>query len=217
MLLTCTAGAVDATTYLQLDRVFVANMTGNTVLLALRVGGVDPSAAVGNFIALVGFCAGALLATVLLGESQKPPPARLIRLLMIELALMILVNLFWQFSRDLNQLIVVAIAAVAMGLQSAIAGSVALKGVSTVAITNTITSAIRELVNRLRNRHIGSWRTHPVVFLVIDWSAYFVGALLGALGFKLRFELPFALPTVLLAIVVVLVLRMRRLTHENQE
>jgi uncharacterized membrane protein YoaK (UPF0700 family) len=58
--LTAVTGLVDAVSYLQLGRVFVANMTGNVVFLGFSV---DPDAglsAPASMIAIVGFVLGAL-------------------------------------------------------------------------------------------------------------------------------------------------------------
>ena len=41
IVLTVVTGLVDAVSYLKLGHVFVANMTGNVVLLGLAVGGVS--------------------------------------------------------------------------------------------------------------------------------------------------------------------------------
>ena len=53
------AGYVDALSYLGLSRVFTANMTGNTVLLAIGLAQLDADAAVRSSVALAGFLGGA--------------------------------------------------------------------------------------------------------------------------------------------------------------
>ena len=52
------AGYVDALSYLGLSRVFTANMTGNTVLLAIGLAQLDADAAVRSSVALAGFLGG---------------------------------------------------------------------------------------------------------------------------------------------------------------
>ncbi len=59
MLLTAAAACVDAISYLGLGRVFTANMTGNTVLLALAAVQGEARSTVRSVAALLGFAAGA--------------------------------------------------------------------------------------------------------------------------------------------------------------
>jgi uncharacterized membrane protein YoaK (UPF0700 family) len=59
--LSLAAGCVDAVGYLGLGQVFVANMTGNTVLLGLAIGQADGQAILHAGIALVGFVLGVAL------------------------------------------------------------------------------------------------------------------------------------------------------------
>jgi uncharacterized membrane protein YoaK (UPF0700 family) len=61
LLLTCAAGYVDAIGYRGLDRVFTANMTGNTVLLGLALVEADSQATLRSGLALAGFLVGSAL------------------------------------------------------------------------------------------------------------------------------------------------------------
>ena len=210
LLLTCTAGVVDATAYLRFGRVFVANMTGNTVLLALRVAGADPGTVVGNFTALLGFCAGAALGAVMHREPRKPILQTLTPVLVVETIFMGIVALLWQFTGESYQLAQIGIAAVAMGLQAAVVSRIGLSGVSSVTITNTLTRAMAELVSRLRGPRTDPLRSQRVWFLAIDWFAYFVGALLAATGIRLGLDLPFVLAIILLTFSLLLAIRMRQ-------
>ena len=58
VLLSVTAGCVDAVSYLGLGHIFTANMTGNTVLLGLSLGQAHWQAALRSGVALVGFIVG---------------------------------------------------------------------------------------------------------------------------------------------------------------
>lgn len=58
LILTWAAGCVDAISYLGLDRVFTAMMTGNTVLLGLALGQGEIQAALPSILALTGIAAG---------------------------------------------------------------------------------------------------------------------------------------------------------------
>jgi uncharacterized membrane protein YoaK (UPF0700 family) len=80
LLLTCAAGYVDAIGYRGLDRVFTANMTGNTVLLGLALAEADSQAALRAGLALVGFLVGSALGAWVIGRNQPanvwPLPSR---------------------------------------------------------------------------------------------------------------------------------------------
>ena len=68
LLLVGIAGCFDAISYLGLGHVFTANMTGNTVLLALKIGQGDLSAALLYLCALGGFSLGVLGGALLVGQ-----------------------------------------------------------------------------------------------------------------------------------------------------
>ena len=61
VVLTGVGGYVDAAIYLGMGQVFTAAMTGNTVLLALAVAGLDWSAVLRSSVALIGFVGGVAL------------------------------------------------------------------------------------------------------------------------------------------------------------
>src|SRR5713101_4985199 len=78
LMLAWAAGIIDAVSYLALDRVFTAMMTGNTVLLALAIGQGKAAAVLRSVLALVGFSAGAAMGALIVarGESRGEwPPA----------------------------------------------------------------------------------------------------------------------------------------------
>src|SRR5438445_10905510 len=60
LVLTGVTGLVDAVSYLKLGHVFVANMTGNVVLLGLAVGGVSEFSVAVSLTAIGSFLSGAL-------------------------------------------------------------------------------------------------------------------------------------------------------------
>jgi uncharacterized membrane protein YoaK (UPF0700 family) len=61
LLLTVVSGLVDAVSFVGLNQVFVANMTGNVALLGFAVAGTPGLSAAGTLVSLVGFLGGALL------------------------------------------------------------------------------------------------------------------------------------------------------------
>jgi uncharacterized membrane protein YoaK (UPF0700 family) len=60
VLLTMVSGLLDAVSYLALDHVFVANMTGNIVFLGLAAADARELSIAGSLIATAGFVAGAI-------------------------------------------------------------------------------------------------------------------------------------------------------------
>lgn len=209
LLLTCTAGVIDGTSYLQLDKVFPANMTGNTVLLALRVGGAHSGPVLGNLVALLGFCVGAAIGTITHQEKHSFIPKKLTRTIVVELLLVSAGALLWQFTGDSFSFALIGLLSLAMGLQAAIALRIAVNGVSSVAITNTLVRAMTLVVSPLRHSSGDDSARLPVLYLAAVWVAYFVGALVAALLIRVGLNLNFLLPVGLLLAVLLLVIRAR--------
>ena len=70
VMLSLAAGCVDAVGFLGLGQIFVANMTGNTVLLGLALGQAEGQAALRAVVALAGFVAGVGAGAAILGREQ---------------------------------------------------------------------------------------------------------------------------------------------------
>ena len=155
LLLTWAAGSMDALGYLGLDHVFTANMTGNTVLLGLATGRGEVLAALRSFSALLGFVAGVGAGAAAI-QSQKPASSTkraVSRAILVEGAVLAAFTILWHLpvratSPSALQLLI-ALAAAAMGIQSAIVRRLNLPGVATTYITGTITSLVAGLTSRL--------------------------------------------------------------------
>ena len=166
------AGGVDAVAFLTLDHVFVANQTGNGVLLGVgtaarflpgdaRVGLTAP------LISLAGFCAGGLLAAWL----GRLTPLR--GLLLLEAALL---GLAGALAGAPARWCAAALAA-AMGAQTVYATRVGIKGVTTTVITGTLGT----LFLRLLGGDAGPGRDRAALLLPLAVAlAYPAGALAGA-------------------------------------
>jgi uncharacterized membrane protein YoaK (UPF0700 family) len=74
--LSLAAGCVDAVGYLGLGQVFVANMTGNTVLLGLAIGQANVRGVLHAGTALVGFVLGVAAGRRSLSGMQNAHPGR---------------------------------------------------------------------------------------------------------------------------------------------
>jgi uncharacterized membrane protein YoaK (UPF0700 family) len=148
--LTFAAGVVDAVSFLGLGTIFTANMTGNTVLLALAVGQRNLLPAVRSVDALVGFSVGAIIAGRILGrikDSQLWPP-RVTWVLSVELGLLGLFNLGWVLASGnptgQSLYVLIGLSAVAMGLQNAGARHLAIPGITTTVATTALTGFMAE-------------------------------------------------------------------------
>jgi uncharacterized membrane protein YoaK (UPF0700 family) len=204
--LSAVAGSLDALSYLAFGGVFTANMTGTVVLLAIAVTGgeAEPLRLV---VALAAFVLGAI-------AGARPPP-RLARsaarihpawpgVTSASLAVEMVVVVAWAIGWTLTggspgraaTYVLIAIAAVAMGLQSTAAGHVGIGGVSTAYITGTLSALASQLTQRPA-------RVREAVLRAGIVLAYLAG---GAAGAGLRLVAPSAagwLPPLGLAAAVV--------------
>jgi uncharacterized membrane protein YoaK (UPF0700 family) len=143
LVLTFSTGVIDAVGYLGLDRVFTGNMTGNVVILGMALLGADKLPVMGPCIALAGFILGAAIT----GRVLKPVGAgwsrRTTALLTAVGVTMTGVAgaLFAHAPRpdDPITMTVTGVLALAMGVQAATARHLAVKDVTTVVVTSTLT------------------------------------------------------------------------------
>jgi uncharacterized membrane protein YoaK (UPF0700 family) len=198
LVLTTLAGAVDGAGFLGLGQQFVANQTGNAVLLAVALSGEltgrsDGLSAVGPLYSLAGFAVGAVAASLatrrhVLTSFGVPV------LLVAEVALLALAGLAGSTE------LAIGLAAFAMGVQSIHAARIGLSGVTTTVLTGTLIALSVNLSgdrDDLRSARLqagvwavylvgaglGSVLAHQVSFSAVCWSAAGVAALMAAAGF----------------------------------
>src|SRR5688500_17901443 len=96
------AGYVDALSYLGLNRVLTANMTGNTVLLAIGLAQLDANAAVRSSVALAGFLGGAAVGASIVerDRSEDVWPRVVTRALAVESVILCVFAAGWQWVGD---------------------------------------------------------------------------------------------------------------------
>ncbi|GAA2139720.1 DUF1275 family protein [Glycomyces algeriensis] len=179
LVLTAIAGAVDGAGFLSLSQQFVANQTGNAVLLAVAVSGEltgreDGLSPVGPLWSLAGFSLGAVLAS--LATRRHVLTSFGVPLLLVgEVVMLALAGLSHGFE------LAIALAAFAMGVQSVHAARIGLSGVTTTVLTGTL---IALSVNLSGGR--SGLRTARLQAGV--WAVYLVGAGLGSiLAFTVSF------------------------------
>ena len=172
--LTFATGINDAVGYLGLDRVFTGNMTGNVVILGMALLGADELPVIGPLVALAGFLAGAAIGGRALKGAGGGWTHR-VTVLFATTALAELVvglGLLAGLSADDRsvQLTVTAVIAAAMGLQAATARFLAVKDVTTVVVTSTLTGLASDSVLG-SNAGGGSARRLTAVVLIIAGAA----------------------------------------------
>lgn len=197
------AGSLDAISYLGLGHVFTANMTGNTVLLAIAAvrGSAD---AAHSATALGGFALGvALGATVLPAKGDWP--RRAAGVFSLEAALLAALLLAWVFAgAPAARYGLIAMAAFAMGAQSVGVRTSHVRGVNTTYMTSTYMNAIARVV--LRRRGIDENRDGGVL-PGSAWALYGAGAVVGALAERNWHAGSAAVPLALVAAVTMWALR----------
>ena len=148
IVLTWTASAVDAISYLGLGRVFTANMTGNAVLLGLAIGQGQGLAAVRSIVALAGFVLGVALGAIVLegGPHRTDWPVAVTRAVLVEGIVLGTFTVTWHLGVREGAILyaLITLSAVAMGIQSAAIRHLKVPGVATTYITGTLTSMVAE-------------------------------------------------------------------------
>jgi uncharacterized membrane protein YoaK (UPF0700 family) len=141
--LTFSTGLADAVGYLGLDKVFTGNMTGNVVILGMALAGADGLPVVGPIVALLAFMLGAAIGGRVLRPIKTGWATQSTVLFAIVAVIMggVSITLFVLGGAPEQpfQYIVTGLLAVAMGMQAAVARHIAVKDVTTVVVTSTIT------------------------------------------------------------------------------
>ena len=152
LLLTLVAGGADALGYLSLGKVFTSNMTGNVVLMGIALSegrGVDTGRSLFAFLAfVVGNGLGALLCSRFF---RKDSPAAIITAVMgVEALLLLAFAVFSALLSPGRQLEMayplIALLGASMGLQAAAVYRMGTPGVTTTAITGTLTTLLTGLM-----------------------------------------------------------------------
>ena len=177
--LTFSTGVADAVGYLGLDKVFTGNMTGNVVILGMAIAGADDLPVVGPLIALFTFMLGAAIG----GRVLRPVKAGwtthstvLFGAVGVVMGVMA-IALFIVGGKPPApfELIITAFLAAVMGLQAAVARHIAVKDVTTVVVTSTITGFAAD--SRFAGGKNQPWFRRLAAILLIGAGAG-VGALL---------------------------------------
>ena len=145
LILSFVAGGADAAGYLSLGHVFTSNMTGNVVLLGIALGQEQWRQAVRSAFVLVVFV-GATFGGAWLARraEEKAWPELARRVMSWEAAVLGAFALAWTFLWPANGTVashlLILLLTLAMGLQSAALNRFSAPGVTTTAVTGTLTS-----------------------------------------------------------------------------
>ncbi len=178
VLLTVVAGLVDAVSFIALDHVFVANMTGNVVFVGFALGGAPGLSALASLSALAAFVIGAVCAGRLIRRSGSHH-ARLMRafgfvktpLVIGAVAIALFVG---DDLTDAARYALIVPLAMAMGIQNAAVRRVNVPGLRTTLLTLTITGMAADPASRRAG--VAEIRRGLISIL-----AMFLGALIGGL------------------------------------
>lgn len=198
--LTFSTGVIDAVGFLGLDRVFTGNMTGNVVILGMALVGADDLPILGPILALAAFMVGALVA----GRALRSVPSGwasrstwLLALVAGMLAAMSVTALVIDPLPEVLALTATGLLGAAMGLQAGTARHIAVKDVTTVVVTSTITGLAAD--SWLGGRTGQPWlRRAGAVVLIL------AGAALGAFLLTVHFSLAVAASALISLVVAVL-------------
>jgi uncharacterized membrane protein YoaK (UPF0700 family) len=216
LLLACAAGSVDAVSYMELGRVFTANMTGNTVLLGLALVEAESAAALRSALALVGFLVGSALGAWIVerGRVGGAWPLTVTVVLALEWVILTVFAISWQFASSVvsppgDRATLVVLSAFAMGLQSAAARHLDVSGIATTYITGTLTSLAPRLLGWLSfiiAKLSFLQPTRPAQgagLLAAVWLVYLGGAVVAGAATLLDRALAVVFPVVVVMIVIV--------------
>ena len=179
--LTFASGSIDAMSYLALGRVFTANMTGNVILFGVALGTSNGEAALRSCEALVAFVAGLSAGVYFIGRTDETVfwPRTAQRALWAEIALLVALTFLWVLNirQPLDTYttytwMLIAVAALAMGLQTGTVYLLRIRGVTSTYVTGTLTSVVVDLLSQQSVR--------AVMTRVGTLVALLAGAVVGA-------------------------------------
>lgn len=141
--LTFSTGIIDAVGFLGFDRVFTGNMTGNVVILGMGIVGADGLPIAGPALALIGFIVGAAIA----GRAMRGKASGMwevsttamvtgVGMIVLGTAVRLLVA---ESPSHAETIMITTVLGTAMGMQAAVARVIAVKDVTTVVVTSSIT------------------------------------------------------------------------------
>jgi uncharacterized membrane protein YoaK (UPF0700 family) len=150
--LTVSTGLIDAVSILSLGRVFVANMTGNIVFIGFALARAPGFSLAASLVALAGFLVGAGFGGVAVHRLHRNRGVLLRTAVAVELVLVAaaaaLATVAAPPLADAARDVMVALAAVGLGIQNAAARRLAVPDITTSVLTMTLTGIAADVRNR---------------------------------------------------------------------
>ncbi|MFE2426202.1 YoaK family protein [Streptomyces sp. NPDC059373] len=198
LVLTVVTGLVDAFSYLSLGHVFVANMTGNIVFIAFATAGAAGFSVIASLLALGAFLVGALAGGRVTHRFRDHRGRMLRAALTLHTVLvaggLVAAGVGRAPYRGSALYLLIALLGLAMGVQNALARSLAVPDLTTTVLTMTLTGLAAEAPESSGVR---------TARRLLATAALFVGALLGATAALRGWSaLPLLLAVAMLAVTV---------------
>jgi uncharacterized membrane protein YoaK (UPF0700 family) len=200
--LTFVTGVVDATSYLRLGHVFVANMTGNVVFLGFGIAGATGISVLASLTALASFLVGSAIGGRIAVASGDERHRRLRLALGVQTALVATAAVVAAFAgrhvaADARYPLI-ALLSVAMGVQNAAARKLAVADLTTTVLTMT-------LVGVAADSTLAGGSGAKLGRRGLSVAAMLLGALAGGLlALRVDNVAPLGLVTAVLVVVVLL-------------
>lgn len=177
-------GAIDAVSYLALDRVFTGNMTGNVLFIGFALVGVAGIPLLNNVIALLGFISGSIISGRLIGHKHpKGLPAVSAWTLAAGAAIAIALAGVWLAVVELPEwglLVVTFVLANVMGAQVSAVKPIGNSDVTTIVVTNTVANLARE--SRLGGGSGQRWLPRLLAIIAMGLGAATGAGVINLLG-----------------------------------
>ncbi len=215
LLLTLTAAWIDMLSYLSLGRVFASFMTGNFLFIGLGVAQGNSGLLIRALVAVLVFLVGVTFGSFCLERApqQQSGPAwhhTFARYLLLEWLLLLVYAILWRVTSNLSQqagvqILLLCVAALAMGIQGALVWAFKIPGVVADALTATLITLGQRFAHGLDHRGPESreWRWSSI-FLALLCLVYVASALVVAL--TSAFILTPVVPVIVVTIAIVALL-----------
>ena len=199
LILTGLTGIVDAESFLSFGHVFTANMTGNVVFIAFACAGAPGLSVARSGTALIGFVAGvalgARMARYLDGRDARRGVAAALFVQATTLFFATALTIGSGMAPDDDQMtlyVVIALTALAMGVQNVTARNLAVPGFAPNVLTTALTGVAGD---SFLGSHDPVWRRRAA-----SVTTMFAGALLGAWLWRVSTIWPLAICTAVSAV-----------------
>jgi uncharacterized membrane protein YoaK (UPF0700 family) len=211
LLLTLAAGWTDALSYLYLDKVFASFMSGNILFVGLALAQGNGALLVRAILAILIFFCGITLGSLYLGrweqdESRDGSGTTISRYLVIEALILLAFAILWQLTgtpanQPVTQVVLLGMAAFAMGLQGALIATFNLPDILSVALTAVVVLLGMRIAHGLGRQTTGRPGRTSSPFLLVLLLSYTLAALVAALLISTPF-----IPCVIVAAAILAVL-----------